>query len=347
MDIICEWRATNCRFFFLYKSLLLVSRRTSAYASNELPSNAIFSWIDNLNSINIRFDLRQIRAFFAVAQTLHFKQAAEVLCITQPALSRLIKGLEENIGAALFARTTRQVELTAAGILFLEECQQAFIHLERGVQLAQRANTGDIGHISVAYNDFSINGVLPLILDLFKEKYPDISIELIYMPSHEQHKAIQDHDIDVGFLIGPLKLKGIDTHRSALERIVAILPKRHSLAGRKSLKIEELANEKFILGTESGWHEFREYIFRACMKAGFRPNIIQEASTSNGIFGLVAANMGISLYSECIEKFKREDIEVIPIEEELSIETIAAWNTAFISPSFRLLRDLLQNELQL
>lgn len=297
--------------------------------------------------MNIRFDLRHLRAFLAVAEALHFKRAAEALCITQPALSRLIKGLEEDVGSTLFSRTTRQVELTDAGKLFLAESRKAITHLERGIHLAQRASEGDIGHIAVAYNDFSINGVLPRILDIFKEKYPDISIELVYMPSHEQHKAIQDHDIDVGFLIGPLELEGVSTHRSARERIVVALPRRHPLAERNSVRLAELANEKFILGTESGWQEFREFVFRSCMKAGFTPHIIQEASTSNGIFGLVAANMGVSLYSECVNKFRREDIVIVPLAEDLFIETIAAWNIAYISPSFRLLKDLLQSELQI
>ncbi|WP_416138432.1 LysR family transcriptional regulator [Halomonas sp. HK25] len=296
--------------------------------------------------MNIRFDLRQVRAFLAVANTLHFKQAAEVLCITQPALSRLIKGLEESIGAELFTRTTRQVELTVAGRLFMEECQQAITHLERATHLAQQAASGDIGHLSIAYNDFSINGVLPSILETFKEKYPEISVDLVYMPSHTQHKALLDHEIDVGFLIGPLDIEGIDTFRAALERIVVILPKRHHLAGMKRLSIRDLADEKFILGTESGWNEFRQYIFKICLQAGFTPQIVQEASTSSGIFGLVAANMGVSLYSDCINRFQRDDITVVPLDhDDYTVETIAAWSHAYATPSFRLFQQLLQSKL--
>ncbi|MGJ7458727.1 LysR family transcriptional regulator [Halomonas sp. RA08-2] len=296
--------------------------------------------------MNIRFDLRQVRAFLAVASTLHFKQAAETLCITQPALSRLIKGLEESIGAELFTRTTRQVELTVAGRLFLGECQQAITHLERATHLAQQAASGDIGHLSIAYNDFSINGVLPSILDTFKEKYPDISVDLVYMPSHTQHKALLDHEIDVGFLIGPLDMAGIQTFRAALERIVVILPRRHHLADRQQLYIEDLKDEKFILGTENGWREFRQYIFNICIKAGFTPQVVQEASTSSGIFGLVAANMGVSLYSDCINRFQRDDIAVVPLDhDDYSVETIAAWSMSYTTPSFRLFRELLESRL--
>lgn len=296
--------------------------------------------------MNIRFDLRQVRAFLAVANTLHFKQAAEVLCITQPALSRLIKGLEESIGAELFSRTTRQVALTVAGQLFLDECQQAITHLERATHLAQQAAKGDIGHLSIAYNDFSINGVLPSILEIFKERYPDISVDLVYMPSHTQHKALLDHEIDVGFLIGPLDIEGIETFRAALERIVVILPRRHPLAEREQLGIQELADEKFILGTETGWREFRQYIFDICFKAGFTPQVVQEASTSSGIFGLVAANMGVSLYSDCINRFQRDDIAVVPLDhDDYTVETIAAWSQAYSTPSFQLFHALLNDKL--
>lgn len=298
--------------------------------------------------MNIRFDLRQVRAFLAVAQTLHFKQAAEALCITQPALSRMIKALEESVGAELFSRTTRQVELTMAGRLFLEECQTALVHLERAGHLARQAGSGDIGHLSIAYNDFSINGFLPSILEIFKEQHPEISADLVYMPSHQQHRALLDHEIDVGFLIGPLQIDGIETFRAAMERIVVILPRRHPLAMRHQLSINELAHEKFILGTESGWSEFRHTIFNLCMRAGFTPHIVQEASTSNGIFGLVAANMGISLYSECITRFQREDIAIVPLADDtIMVETIAAWSQAYVTPSFRLFKQLLQRQLAL
>lgn len=311
-----------------------------------MTSNSIFTHIVVREIMNVRFDLRQVRAFLAVAQTLHFKQAAEVLCITQPALSRMIKGLEESIGAELFSRTTRQVELTVAGRLFLEECHKAITHLERASHLARQAASGDIGHLSIAYNDFSINGVLPSILELFKEQYPEITVDLVYMPSHQQHKALLDHEIDVGFLIGPLALEGIETYRAATEKIVVILPRRHPLATRNQLNIADLSNEKFIMGTESGWSEFRYTIFNLCMRAGFTPQVVQEASTSSGIFGLVAANMGISLYSDCITRFQREDIAVVPLDDDAcSVETIAAWSSAYVTPSFQLFRQHLKRQL--
>lgn len=296
---------------------------------------------------NIRFDLRHLRAFIAVAESLHFKKAAEALFITQPALSRLIKGLESEVGAELFLRTTRQVALSEAGRLFLAECRLAFEHIERGVHLAQRAAKGDIGRISIAYNDFSINGVLPRLLELFKEAHPEVTVELTYMPSHVQLPAIRDGQVDVGFLLGPLAEQGIDTLRVALERTVVLLPRRHSLAHRRSLRLEELQQEKFIIGAESGWKSFRSFVFERCLKAGFIPQVTQEATSSSGILSLVAANMGISLYSEGVKNFARKDIAIVPVDgRHATIETVAAWNQAYQSASLRLFHATLQRELQ-
>ena len=295
-------------------------------------------------SINVRFDLKQMKAFVAVAEHLHFKRAADVLFITQPALSRLIKGLEEELGAQLFQRTTRQVALTEAGRLFLQECNQVFLHIERGVDLARSAAAGDIGHLTVAYNDFAINGALPAILERFKELHPEVTVELLYMPSHEQYKAINDLLIDVGFLLGPVSVPGIESLPVAEEKMVVIVPARHPLAGHKSIQVEQLKDERFIFGAQSGWSLFREQSFQLCQRFGFAPNIIQEATTSIGIFGLVAANLGISLYSECAYKIQREGVIIIPLANaHARVQTIAAWSEDYETPTAGRFKALLRH----
>lgn len=295
-------------------------------------------------SINIRFDLKQMKAFIAVAEHLHFKRAADVLFITQPALSRLIRALEEEVEAQLFQRTTRQVALTEAGRLFLHECQQVFRHIERGIELARSAAAGDIGHLTVAYNDFAINGALPAILERFKELHPNVTVELLYMPSHEQYKAIDDCLIDVGFLLGPVSMPGIKSLPVSQERMVAILPARHPLAGNTSIRVEQLKDERFIFGAASGWSLFREQSFQLCQRFGFTPNIIQEATTSIGIFGLVAANMGVSIYSECAYKIQREGVIIIPLANaHARVQTIAAWSEDYETPTAGRFKALLRH----
>lgn len=276
----------------------------------------------------------------AVAEQLHFKKAADSLYVTQPALSRLIKALEEEVDAELFTRTTRQVSLTKAGELLLSQCQLAFGHIERGIHLARRASTGDIGHISIAYNDFAINGPLPRILELFKEDHPDISIELSYVPSHLQHQLLQDCEIDVGFRMGPYKAENIDSLSVAREKLVAVVPSKHPLATRGSIRLKELENENFIFGSDIGWQAFRRRVYGFCRQYGFDPKVVQEASSSQGILGLVAANMGVALYAKCAENIQRSEIVLLELEEKhLTVETVAAWNTVYENPSALLFKE--------
>ena len=147
----------------------------------------------------LRFDLQHLRAFVMVAEQLHFKKSAELLHMTQPGLTRLIKALEEALQVALFERSTRQVKLTAAGFLFLQETRQVFAHLHRGIDLAQQAKHGDIGHLVIAYNDYAIQDVLPKTLEHFKQQYPHISTDLVYMPTQEQILGLQHGSLDLGF----------------------------------------------------------------------------------------------------------------------------------------------------
>ena len=111
-------------------------------------------------------------------------------------------------------------------------------------------------------------------------------------------------------------------------------------------KMEELRDEKFIIGSESGWKSFRSFVFDLCLKSGFIPQVVQEATSSTGILSLVAANMGISLYSESVRNFIRRDIAIVPVEStHATIEIVAAWNAAYQSPSFRLFHRSMEQEL--
>ena len=276
----------------------------------------------------LRFDLQHLRAFVMVAEQLHFKKSAELLHMTQPGLTRLIKALEEALQVALFERSTRQVKLTAAGFLFLQETRQVFAHLHRGIDLAQQAKHGDIGHLVIAYNDYAIQDVLPKTLEHFKQQYPHISTELVYMPTQEQILGLQHGSLDLGF--------GIAFSEDSEEMVVAwqpvfqddpvvLLPKVHRLAGERRIALPDLANECFVVGSKNHWQVWRRYFYLLCRQAGFYPNTVQEASTMTGIMSLVAANMGIAILSQSLRKYVHADLVAI------DLDTPANYPQSFIS----------------
>jgi DNA-binding transcriptional LysR family regulator len=282
----------------------------------------------------MRFELRHLRAFVLLAEELHFRRAAERLCMTQPALSRTIRTLEEDVGVELLLRTTRSVELTEAGRVFLTECREVLRLLERGVMRTHSAALGNAGNIAVAYTDFAINGPLPQILETFRRQHPGVRVELSYIPTVVQKEEILTGHIDVGLLIGPFESKGIHSVSVMMDPLVALLPDSHPLARQEAIALEDLADEPFVLGSKDSWAAFRHIVFVVCREAGFTPNVVQEASTSDGIFGLVSANIGVSLYPSCVRSIQRQGLTIRPLlGVEHQVETLAVWRSDSDSPS--------------
>jgi len=290
----------------------------------------------------LRFDLRQIRAFVCVATELHFSRAATRLCTSQPSLSRMIHNLEKAVGVTLFARSTRKVHLTAAGDAFVSECRIALAHLELAASAAQRADGGGDRRIHMAYMDFAIEGRVPQILEAFRAKVPEASVILDYMPTAAQHNALMDGRIDIGFMTGEFKAHKIRNMLVEEHEFVALLPEHHPLASRMSLQLGELANEPFVIGSEDTFSSFRTLVFDLCRTADFFPKVIQEVSNSNGIFGLIAAGAGVTLYSGSAHAVRRSGVVVKMLSDvKQRIPIYAAWLDDHRSPTLRTFLELL------
>lgn len=263
----------------------------------------------------LHFDLRQVRAFLTVANELHFGRAAGALFTTQPSLSRTIRQLEEAVGAPLFERTTRRVRLTAAGEAFAAECRLALGHLDLAAHAARNAAAGREGHLRVAYMDFAINGRLPAILQSFRADAPGVSVSLEYMPTAAQQMALLEGRIDIGFMIGPFRAQKASSVLVDQQDYVALLPEAHPLASRETLRLADLAGEPFVMGSNETFSAFRTLLFDLCHAARFFPNVVQEASNSGGIFGLVAAGAGVSVYAGCARNVCRTGVVVRPLAD--------------------------------
>ncbi len=288
-----------------------------------------------------RYDLRQVRAFLAVAGELHFGHAAAGLFMTQPALSRMVRKLEESVGLALFERSTRRVRLTPAGEAFAGECRLALAHLDLASRAARDAALGREGRLRVGYMDFAINGRLPQILQRFRSEAAGVSIVLEYMPTAAQHVALLEGRIDIGFLIGEFRAQNVRNALVDREEFVALLPARHRLARRGALRLADLGAEPFVIGSENTFRAFRTLLFDLCRGAGFFPNVVQEASNSDGIFGLVAAGAGVSIYAGCARNLRRKGVVVKAIADAReTIPICAAWVAGHPSPALRRFREM-------
>lgn len=284
----------------------------------------------------MRVELRHVRHFLAVADTLHFRRAAAQLNLAQPALSRSIRNLEAEIGVVLFHRSKRSVELTPAGQVLSREWRGVLEKIERGAHRACDAARGEIGTIRIAYTDFAIAGELPRLIQAYAQRVPEVEIDTRHAVTWRQIATLEEGEIDVGFLTGPIDHPDFETVLVQQERCVLVVPKDHPLARRTEVYLSDLAAEPFILGDEKDWRNFHAYVHSECRRAGFEPRVVQRAYNSVGIFGLVASGMGITLHSETARNALHPDLVVRPVADfRPVIPTVAAWRRSIDAPAVR------------
>ncbi|EKQ6334226.1 TPA: LysR substrate-binding domain-containing protein [Pseudomonas aeruginosa] len=243
-------------------------------------------------------ELRHLRYFIAVAEELHFGRAAERLGISQPPLSQQIQALEEEIGARLFERTNRRVELTDAGRLFLDESRQVLAQVDKAVLLARRAHLGDLGELKIGFTSSApFTSTIPSSIHAFRKAYPDVHLDLQEMSSRQVLKALLEESLQVG-VIRPLALPDA-VHWVELfrEPLVAVLRADHPLAAgsEDGLAIAALAEEPFVFFPRSYGTGLYDQVIALTRQAGFSPRIAQEASEAMTIIGLVSAGLGVSI----------------------------------------------------
>ena len=271
-----------------------------------------------------------IRYFIVVAEELHFRKAAERLFVSQPVVSRAIKQLEEKLGVILLQRSRRHVALTTAGKIFLKECliaQQTMEHAERSVS---KAHLGESGQLVIGYTDFAINGRLPPILAAFHETFPEVNIQLVRRNSHEQLEDLSSGRLDLGFLTGPVNGKNLQYCEIEKMPFVVLLPDNHQLASLTEVPIQSLSDEAFVLGEAHQWRHLVPQIHALCLKAGFVPKVAWEAPSSDSIFGMVAARMGISIHPDCYLNYQQKGITKRPVTDknaEMNIDLVWSSNS--------------------
>lgn len=274
-------------------------------------------------------DLKKLRYFIAVAEELHFNRAAQKLNITQPPLSQQIQGLEEDLGVKLFERTKRQVQLTSAGAIFLEESRNIVAQLERSIKMTQLASQGKVGQLSIAFVDSAAGGMMVNVVKKFRERYPDVQLTLTEMTSAQQLKALHDGKIHVGFLRWADPSPSITSRLCTNESLVAVLPEMHPLAIHPNLSLSSLANEPFILSPHHMGASYHDLILDVCEQHGFKPRIVQEAVQMYTIVNLVAAGIGISIVPSSVCVFQRSGVVFRSFDEDTPpVPLYAAWKTA-------------------
>lgn len=272
--------------------------------------------------------MRHIRFFLAVAEDLSFRRAAERLGVAQPAISRAIKSLEGDLGVRLFDRDNRNVRMTNAGKVFREGSIGVLSAIERTIEKTRQANEGQVGALRIGYTDNAITGIVPSLLKAFQDRWPDIALQPMHDYTSGQLSRLEKGELDIGFVTGPITQSGYGQVPVQSEKFVCVVYSDHRLAGQTSIRVPDLAEEGFVHGPPTEWAHFYAYLIPLCQRFGFIPKIVQEAFNTDGILGLVASGMGITILGENSTVAARPGLSVIPLEDvSVELQTIAIWKS--------------------
>jgi len=241
-------------------------------------------------------ELRQIRSFLSIAETLHFGRTAELIHLSQPAVSLQIRALEEEVGVRLFERNRRKTTLTAAGVAFRDDAAAALSQLDQAIRRARLAASGKLGLLRIGFVSTAGNEIVPNIVRQFRKSNPEVEFSLRNILTAEQVRMLVTGSLDVGFLRMPVgehsALEVVTVHR---EPFVLVVPSSHKLAKRKRVRLREVAGQDFVMYERTYAPGFHDSMFGILRDAGIVPNVTQTAVEIPMLISLVASGMGITI----------------------------------------------------
>lgn len=256
-------------------------------------------------------ELRHLRYFIAVAEELHFGRAAQVLGISQPPLSQQIQALEQEVGARLFERTNRRVELSEAGRLFLQEARLVLAQVDKAADVARRAQLGELGELKIGFTSSApFNSSIPQAIFAFRQAFPAVHLNLQEMSSTEVAESLVDESIQVG-LMRPLPLPdSLSVIELMREPLVAVLNAGHPLVegSERGLHLAQLAEEPFVFFPRTYGSGLYAQLLNLARDAGFSPHFAQEAGEAMTIIGLVAAGLGVSVLPASYQRIRIDGV---------------------------------------
>jgi len=257
-------------------------------------------------------DVQQIKNFLVLCDTLNYRRAAEQISIVQPALSRQIQLLEEEIGALLFNRSKRSVTLTEAGLFFQKEADRILQDLDKTITRTAQMHHGEAGEVRITHASSAMNTVVPSFLVSVKQKWPDLKTIAQETSNAEQIEMLLARKADIGVAPNIMLPPEMSSKILYKENYVLILPGNHPLSKKKITDLSVLRDEIFILPQVSTGVGYVEAILQLCQGFGFKPNVAHESAHAMGVMRLVEAGLGISI--EPISSVRGADMNIKLIE---------------------------------
>ena len=271
-------------------------------------------------------DFQQIKYFLELADELHFWKTSEKVFITQSALSRQIKSLENELGFQLFERDKRNVKLTAAGDFLKGEFAKILTDFESVTRHARLIAEGEIGSIRIGHPASITFSVLPEILSKVSQKHPNIIGQMFEVDAIDVDASLLSHQIDIAFNRELPKTKELTSKLLMTENFALVVPANHPINSAKEINLSDLKDERFVLPSLAGKSEHAAQLRAIFAKAGFTPHVHFESDFGSTLLGLVAKGLGISLMPFSYSHYLTEEVCFIKIPATSSL--YATWRIA-------------------
>jgi DNA-binding transcriptional LysR family regulator len=262
-------------------------------------------------------ELRHFRYVLAVAETLHFGRAAARLNMRQPPLSQQIRQLEDELGVRLFDRSRRQVQLTPAGEMFVQDARMVVAQAGHAGRVGERLRQGEMGQLVVGIAGPADADYFIEIMRLFMQRHPQVRVVVRNMSTAEQLQALVEERLHVGFVTPPADHPDLRFDTVLHKPIVLAVPRDHPLAARPRVPLTAVASESLILFPRTMAPGFFDAIASACQAAGFGLHVRHEVDNLQSAYGLVAAGLGVSFVPDGLQGEPPKGVVLRPLAPQL------------------------------
>jgi DNA-binding transcriptional LysR family regulator len=268
-------------------------------------------------------EAHELRSFVVLAEQLHFGKSAKLLNISQPALSKQIRGLEEKIRGPVLVRNRREVRLTAAGTLLYQEGRRVVRDLDALLDAGRSAVTGEAGRLRIGVGISTVHSLVPPALRRFRAAHPKVEVQVGDMSTPRQTEALLAGELDVGFLRLPVEDPQLAVEKVLKERLTIAAPSK--FAGPLTLKT--IAGQPFIMIGREVSRTHYDHCIRVCGGAGFSPRVVQEAKDMFTLLNLVRAGIGVALVPSSAKQMRVTGVKFGHIRNrEAEWDIGLAWN---------------------
>lgn len=290
--------------------------------------------------------LQHLRYFVTVAEERHFGRAAARLHMAQPPLSQQIRRLEAELGVELFVRTTRRVDLTEAGAVYLERARSILASVDGAAEDARRVAAGLVGRLTIGCVGSATYSLLPALSRRLADELPGVDVSFRgEMLAVEQVAALRERSIDIALLRPPVVDRDVTLTTLRRDRLVVAAPSDHPLSARSTVRVRDLRAVDLIAHSAFRRSRMYEVLRQLCHDAGFSPRVRHEVGETSTLVTLVAGGRGVAVVPEPVRALRLDGVTFLPLTEpDVDVELSLAHRNERLEPHLErtvaVLRDL-------